>query len=562
MSHPPVRRTPEGRSVTSGLTRRAMFGHGAGLATIGLLGSIASPQAVAAPPRRVAIPPRSEDVVYASDFGYDPTDSTATLQAALDADASTVVIDDPGGTWLTGPLYVNRDGVSIIVAPGVVVRALPGGYPEQRMCLLNIIGRTGVSVIGYGATMIMNKAEYGHDGQWRHVINIMSGRSVLIEGLRLAESGGDGIYVGKSQVPGDPHHSADIVVRNVTCDANYRQGMSIVGVAGLLAEGCRFSNTLGHNPQAGVDIEPNDADQPLTGIVLRDCVLEGNQSYQMVVSLTRYDATSPALDILLDRCRLGGADGQERDLPVFLYNGSASGTLSGRVEIRDSLLQAGPYAGCWGSWNQDGVDLVLTRTVCQSWEQPASGYPALSIRAFDPVPYVGGVRFTGVGVYRNVAEPALTFITRGAVSPDLGVHDVHGSLTVVNPEGAVVDLGPDATDITLTIHERTQVPDTVVGISAAVEALLARQPIRLTVERQSSDLSAPLAVRYRVAGQAVERQDVYGTPGVVVIPAGESSATVRVRTLPTAAGASVTFTLEPDLGYTVGPEGEATVTIS
>ena len=47
--------------------------------------------------------------VKASQFGFDPVDSTAALQAAFDSDADTVVVDNTGADWIARPLFVRRD---------------------------------------------------------------------------------------------------------------------------------------------------------------------------------------------------------------------------------------------------------------------------------------------------------------------------------------------------------------------------------------------------------------------------------------------------------------------
>ena len=53
-----------------------------------------------------------------------------------------------------------------------------------------------IKIIGYGATIQMNKAEYAVlNGEWRHGISLLSCINIEIYGLYLNESGGDGIYI-------------------------------------------------------------------------------------------------------------------------------------------------------------------------------------------------------------------------------------------------------------------------------------------------------------------------------------------------------------------------------
>jgi hypothetical protein len=55
----------------------------------------------------------------------------------------------------------------------------------------------------------------------------------------MANSGGDGIIITNCQ---------RVHISNVTCDGNYRQGLSIIGARHLLVENSRFDNTYGTPP--------------------------------------------------------------------------------------------------------------------------------------------------------------------------------------------------------------------------------------------------------------------------------------------------------------------------
>ena len=75
---------------------------------------------------------------------------------------------------------------------------------------------------------------YSH-AEWRHVLDLHGCRNVTICGLTLAESGGDGIYLGAGR---DGATNRDVVIRDVVCDRNYRQGISVITAENLLIENC------------------------------------------------------------------------------------------------------------------------------------------------------------------------------------------------------------------------------------------------------------------------------------------------------------------------------------
>ena len=140
----------------------------------------------------------------------------------------------------------------------------------QKCCPYGAV--SNVSLLGErGATFRMWRSDYSDPtkytkGEWRHGVYICGGsHHVRVEGLRIERTGGDGICVGAGQA------AVDIAVRNVTCDSNYRQGMSVVNVRGLVVEDSVFSRTAGTDPQAGIDIEPSLDYFYETNITFRRC---------------------------------------------------------------------------------------------------------------------------------------------------------------------------------------------------------------------------------------------------------------------------------------------------
>jgi len=96
-------------------------------------------------------------IVVSTDIGFDATNSTSFLEMAFtNTTADTIVIDNVGMDWRTGPLDINRDDITVILERGVVLRALPNVF-GQFDSLLRLRDRSNVTILGYGATMIMNE---------------------------------------------------------------------------------------------------------------------------------------------------------------------------------------------------------------------------------------------------------------------------------------------------------------------------------------------------------------------------------------------------------------------
>src|SRR5688572_2033662 len=95
-------------------------------------------------------------------WGFDPKDSTRFLQAAINSGAKTVIVSNMGADWIITPITLAGDQ-EIIFEPGVVVTAKPGEFHGTHDSLFRADSKTGITLIGYGATLRMQKADYQSD---------------------------------------------------------------------------------------------------------------------------------------------------------------------------------------------------------------------------------------------------------------------------------------------------------------------------------------------------------------------------------------------------------------
>ena len=135
--------------------------------------------------------------------------------------------------------------------------------------------------------------------EWRTVLELTSCSNVTISGLTLAESGGDGIYLGTSR---GSEPCKNVVIRDVICDRNYRQGISVINAENLLIENCALRNTGGTSPRAGIDFEPNLPSERLVNCVMRNCLIENNEGYALQIYAPMFDATTAPVSMRLENC--------------------------------------------------------------------------------------------------------------------------------------------------------------------------------------------------------------------------------------------------------------------
>jgi hypothetical protein len=219
-------------------------------------------------------PTGASEVLYADDYGVvgnGTTDDTTALQNFLNtAAAAKKVAQLNAGMTVRVTSAINPPTGTRLDLNGATIKNASASTTGRILVL------SGVSDIWIGnGTLNGDKASFGTVTEQRHNLHIVNSQRITIENLISKLAKGDGIYVG-DQTAG---YSSDIRLDNVTCDANHRQGMSITHVDGLTAVKCRFINTSGTAPQAGVDIEPNTGTVVCTRIKFVACEFNNNTGY-------------------------------------------------------------------------------------------------------------------------------------------------------------------------------------------------------------------------------------------------------------------------------------------
>ena len=275
----------------------------------------------------------ASEPVKVSSFGFDPEDSTRFLQAAFDSDAPVIRVDKMPSPWVTAPLkgFSNK---RVIFDDGAEVVAKAGAFTSPSANLMHFINCSNVTLSGH-ATLRMRKADYLKapyaKSEHRHALNFYGCRNISIEGLTIAESGGDGIYLGQGRGA-----CRDIVLREVVCTGNYRQAVSVISVDGLLVERCTFKDTAGTPPAAGIDFEPNRKQQSICNVTLRDSVFENNAGCGIEFHLMHLDATSPRVSVQIENCRSIG--NRAASFKLACNSGAPMGEVRGSVACRNCEL--------------------------------------------------------------------------------------------------------------------------------------------------------------------------------------------------------------------------------
>ena len=403
-------------------------------------------------------------VANAAWWGFDAEDSTDALQAAINSGAKRVIVPNMTKDWIVRPIKLVGDQ-ELVLEPGVVITAKRGEYRGGGDSVLRATDVSNLTIRGYGAAIRMQKEDYivgtvlkalgwnrwfgqYEKAEWRMPLSLVGCTNVKVYGLTLRDSGGDGIYIGNT---GKQAYCKDILIKDVVCDNNYRQGISIIGADGLLVEDCVFQNTWGTPPSAGVDIEPDSPKQVIRNIVFRNCLFKDNYGDGIEVFLSNLTAAeSGDVSIRFENCRITSKWGTGIRVTHVKDTGPA-----GLVEFRDCVVENTEGYGI--KVKDKSADRARVRFVNCTVRNAANNRNygdawapiVLHLPDSKKTARLGGIDFVDCLVEDDHDRPAIVFEGESA----LGLFDITGAIAVRNPFGVKAALGDKQHGVTLAVTE-------------------------------------------------------------------------------------------------------------
>jgi hypothetical protein len=300
----------------------------------------------------------SADLLSFGNAGYGG-DDTNVLQNALNTTAAKgQVLHIPAGNYNVSPISFPSNS-KVALDAGVTVTANPGYGPGDKM--LNIKSQN-VVIAGAGATSVIFKmrkseyaAEHASDGsEYRHCLNIEGASNVTISGISCNQSGGDGLYIGAASGQGSP--SQNVTISDSIFDQNFRQGFSLISGQHIFVYRSYFTNTSGTNPEAGIDIEPNNPSNAAGDVHIEDSFTTGNAGPGVKVALWQVTGASQTVDVTILRHHSSANQQSGYDA----NNNDVSPNAQGRVLVQDSFSENDGDYGALGRWYQaNGPALIF-----------------------------------------------------------------------------------------------------------------------------------------------------------------------------------------------------------
>ena len=459
--------------------------------------------------------------VKASTFGWTATNATSAFVNAIKSATDTIIIDLQTSDWMINPTSFDKlKNKTIIFENGVNLVARLGAFNNVSASLFMLYEANNIKIIGYGATFKMQKAEYValSNSEQRHCIRLTSCSNIEIYGLKLMDSGGDGIIISNYTGIAYQRYCENVLLKDIWCDNNYRQGISIISAQHLRVENCWFTNTSGTAPQAGVDIEPNNVFERLIDIVFDKCRFIGNAGGGIKVIPISIDSTTLPMDITFNNCYVANNGINRYQIETYSYKNGAKGN----VRYNNCMTDGGTYS-VGGSKLVNGHKTIFTNCV---FRNPTD----IVINLDDYTTSKTGIKNGGMSFTNCLAFYSNTkrfFNVWHANTIHAGLDDVQfNNFTVINPNNVIYNHGGDTTvSCVFNFQKFTAAPATIVSNTlgnSLIECNNTNSQLQFS-RNTTSNTSYPIAMTYGISNTGVQGVDYSRMKGFEIIKFGSLS---------------------------------------
>lgn len=210
------------------------------------------------------------------------SDDTPYIQSAIDSldNGGTVFI--PKGDYSirvgngAGFGIVLKSNIKLLLDSQAIIKLIP---TSQEVYYGIFIPRDSENVIVSGGQIFGEREHHiGTTGEWGFGILCRASKNVIIENIKIKDCWGDGIDITSSGET-DDKKSKDVIIRNVVCENNRRNNLTLGGVEHIVIEHSKFVSANGTAPEAGIDIEPDNANRFNKDVTIFNCVIDNNKAY-------------------------------------------------------------------------------------------------------------------------------------------------------------------------------------------------------------------------------------------------------------------------------------------
>jgi hypothetical protein len=405
--------------------------------------------------------------VYADTYGFNSTDATAALQAAINSGADKIIVRNKSTPWLISSTINLKSNQEIDFEPDVVVQAKLGSFLPNTNPLFKALGVTNVKLVGQGvgvhqATLAMNKSVSDGDNS-DHIIAIEGTDNYTISGLTLTGSNSDGIIIDaystgqEIPVPNTLNYSDHGLIDNVTVTNSSRNGMSVISAQNLTVTNSKFNNSSNLPPASGITFEPDFSYDRFVNINISNVDISGNQGNGIDFNLSKFDNNSTPISISINGATIN--NNQSTGINVETYSKLAndpSVTQNGVINISNVTIDGTTETHTFDAGILNAAISVIMLSGDTSDPNNLKGNfsnIAISNTGFtpglsaDPI-FVQG--FSGANYRNQIGNVAFNNVTvsdnykRGIVAIELNqpgsLNNITGNIRGINPNGVTADI--------------------------------------------------------------------------------------------------------------------------
>ncbi|MGX7595077.1 cell wall-binding repeat-containing protein [Planococcus plakortidis] len=228
----------------------------------------------------------------------DSKDDTEYIQRTIDSfKGNNGIVYFPKGVY-------EIDAIKSLVIPsnlilkfqkGSVLNVIPNN--SERYEVIRIHDVQNIKIIGDLEIRGEKDTHTGTSGQWGFGISIRGSKNISVENASIYKNWGDGIYIGSTS---NQRYSENITIDNVKLDGNRRQGISIISGKNIKVLNSLITNTHGHPPQGGIDIEPNNNLEVVENILIQNTETNNNTNKGIIVSLKQLKGSNTPVSIKIE----------------------------------------------------------------------------------------------------------------------------------------------------------------------------------------------------------------------------------------------------------------------
>lgn len=279
-------------------------------------------------------------------------DHTAVVQKTIHQNKNIILPD--------AVLYINKNGLFIpsdrivIFQKNTRIEYL-GGASGKLSDVIKIYDSKNVEL--YNPVVVGSRhRNVQQNGQWNAGICILNSTNVMIFQPKITDSFGDGIMIGSE----NGGFSSSVKVLGGWIDNARRNGISVTSGRNITVENVLISNTNGHDPEAGIDVEASWEKDILENITLRNITTFNNGSAGIAVNLNGLSTEDPtkrkSSSIVIDRhYDLGSRHGILTSLNTLKNRYDTAGTLS----IKNAKWEESRESVYWKSAQEHTVKVIF-----------------------------------------------------------------------------------------------------------------------------------------------------------------------------------------------------------